>query len=64
MLACSQSEKLLGVRMVKFGEDRAFVWNNAIQDIGDGDIVTPKELDLNEKILFLWGVLRIRKILY
>lgn len=55
MLACSQSEKQLGVRMVKFREDRAFVWNNAIQDIDDGDIITPKGIDLNEKFIISVG---------
>ena len=32
LLACSDSERELGINVVKYKEDRAFVWNNAVPD--------------------------------
>ncbi len=32
LLACSESEKIMGVNMVHYKKDRAFVWNNAVPD--------------------------------
>lgn len=32
LLACSESERLMGVNMVHYNKDKAFVWNNAVPD--------------------------------
>jgi hypothetical protein len=32
LLACSESEKELGIRLVHYSKDRSFVWNNAVPD--------------------------------
>lgn len=55
MLACAESEKGLGMKSVGFKENDAYVWNNAISDITDNDIVYPKDLDENEKFIISVG---------
>lgn len=32
LLACSESERLIGINMVHYDKDKAYVWNNAVPD--------------------------------
>lgn len=55
MLACSESEKQIGIKTVGYKEKRAFVWNNAIPAIDEKEIKMPKELNDDEKFIISIG---------
>lgn len=55
MLACSESEKELGMEKIPFSKDKAFAWPNAIADIKDSDIKYPDGLDPNDRYIISVG---------
>lgn len=55
LLACSESERQLGIKTVGYKPSKAFAWNNAIPAIAENDILTPKELDYKEKFIISIG---------
>lgn len=55
MLACSESERLLGIRKVGYKEENAKVWCNSIPAISESDIKTPENLNPKEKFIISIG---------
>lgn len=55
MLACSDSERLLGIRKVGYREENAKVWCNSIPAISESDIKTPENLNPEEKFIISIG---------
>lgn len=55
MLACSNSERELGIKEVGYKEKKAKVWGNSIPEIIPRDISQPKELDSNERFIISIG---------
>lgn len=55
MLACSQSEKEIGMRVAGYAKNKSFAWNNAIQAIDEKDIKIPERLTDNEKFIISIG---------
>ena len=43
LLACSGSERRLGIEVVRFNPQKAFVWNNAVPDVSLTDSVNPEK---------------------
>lgn len=55
MLACAESEKVLGMKTVGFKENEAYAWNNAISDVKPEDVQQPKNLKAGEKFIVSVG---------
>lgn len=55
LLACSESEKELGMKMIPYPADKAFAWPNAIPEIKDSDIKIPEGVNANEKFIISVG---------
>ena len=55
MLACSESEKELGMEKIPFSKDKAFAWPNAIADIKEDDIKQPEGLNPKERFIISVG---------
>ena len=54
-IACSGSELKLGVKRIKYSPKKAFVWNNAIPQIKDADIIEPTEEVKNQRFVISVG---------
>jgi glycosyltransferase involved in cell wall biosynthesis len=55
LLACSESEKKLGLDKILYSKDKVFVWPNAIPEIRDSDIINPDGIDMNGKYIISVG---------
>lgn len=55
LLACSESEKELGRKMIPYAANEAFVWQNAIPEIRESDIIYPEDVNGNEKYIISVG---------
>lgn len=55
MIACSESEKKLGINVIHYNNKKAFVWNNAIKNITESDIVIPRNIDSSERFIISIG---------
>lgn len=55
MLACSESERELGIKVVGYKQERAFVWNNAIPAILPQDVKQPGGISPNERFIISIG---------
>lgn len=53
MLACSESEHELGIKVVGYKQERTFVWNNAIPAILFQDVKQPDGIYLMNGSSFL-----------
>ena len=55
MLACSESEHELGIKVVGYKQERTFVWNNAIPAILFQDVKQPDGILPNERFIISIG---------
>jgi glycosyltransferase involved in cell wall biosynthesis len=55
LLACSESEKELGMNMIPYPKGKAFAWPNAIPSINNSEIILPKDVKENEKFIISVG---------
>ncbi len=55
LIACSGSELELGVKRIKYSPKKAFVWNNAIPQINDADIIEPTDDVKNQRFVISVG---------
>lgn len=55
MIACSETERELGIKEVGYKDEKAKVWCNSIPTISDSDVKTPDGLDPNEKFVISIG---------
>ncbi len=55
LLACSKSERELGIKMIPYSKDKAFAWPNAIPEVKDLDIKLPEDVNKNEKYIISVG---------
>ncbi len=55
MIACSESERELGIKQVGYSERRAKVWSNSIPAIKQEMVKSPKELNENERFIISIG---------
>lgn len=55
LLGCSESERVLGMDKVGYGEKNAFAWNNAIPEVYDSDVIEPNEHIQHERYIVSIG---------
>lgn len=55
MLACAESEKVLGMKTVGYKEKEAYAWNNAIIDVKSEDVKMPEGLKPGEHYIISVG---------
>lgn len=55
LLACSESEKELGIKTIPYSAEKAFAWPNAIPQIRESDIKIGEDVNVNEKYIISVG---------
>lgn len=55
LLACSESERELGIKLALFSKEKSFAWNNAIPKIEDTDIHISADINPKEKFIISIG---------
>lgn len=55
MIACSESERKLGIKQVGYSERRAKVWSNSIPAIGKDEVIQPEGISPNEHYIISIG---------
>lgn len=55
LLGCSESERVLGMEKVGYGEKNAFAWNNAIPKVQDCDVIEPNEQIQHDRYIISIG---------
>ncbi len=55
LLACSESERELGIKTIPYSEDRAFAWPNAIPEVKESDIKIPEGVREDSRFIISVG---------